>query len=50
VVVLPDNSRHILPLSLPPLARHPHGVVADNQSSDGSAGLVNLAAAVIGLD
>lgn len=41
VIIVTYNSSHILPRSLPPLAAHPHVLVIDNQSSDGSAELAN---------
>lgn len=41
VIMVTYNSRHILPRSLPPLAAHPHVMVIDNQSSDGSAELAS---------
>jgi len=41
VIIVTYNSGHILPRSLPPLTAHPHVVVIDNQSSDGSAELAS---------
>lgn len=40
VIIVTYNSSHILPLSLPRLAGHPHVIVVDNASSDRSVELV----------
>lgn len=36
VIIVTYNSRHILPLTLPPLQHHPHVIVVDNASTDDS--------------
>jgi N-acetylglucosaminyl-diphospho-decaprenol L-rhamnosyltransferase len=41
VIIVTYNSRHILPLALPHLKTHPHVIVVDNGSADGSADLAN---------
>jgi N-acetylglucosaminyl-diphospho-decaprenol L-rhamnosyltransferase len=39
VIIVTYNSRHILALALAPLRSHPHVIVVDNGSTDGSADL-----------
>lgn len=41
VIIVTYDSRRILPLSLAPLRQHPHVIVVDNGSTDGSADLAS---------